>query len=196
MTIVKKILWNIHITQQKDKASQGQSRAGGSGCNPKNSFLLEIDTLCTEHWSSLPFHLLWPVISPLPFLVAWLMIIDSCSLVYNYLSVQLGSVPCSWARIFQRVLYSLNIQSLLKAKQHNTLKSSKITIYFQRTETKEKEPANSNTNEGEVILVDWATFFCTPVNHDCNSHLFTLHHNWFVLYVACLKSLFFYFTSP
>jgi len=98
-----------------------------------------------------------------------------------YLSVQLGSVPCSWANIFQLVLYSLNIQSLLKAKQHNTLKSSKITIYFQRTETKEKEPANSNTNEGEVILVDWATFFCTPVDHDCNSHLFTLHHNWFVL---------------
>ena len=47
-----------------------------------------------------------------------------------------------------------NIQSLLKAKQHNTLKSSKITTYFRSTETKEKEAANTNTNEREVILVD------------------------------------------
>jgi len=47
-----------------------------------------------------------------------------------------------------------NIQLLLKAKQRNTLKSSKITTYFRSMETKEKEAANTNTNEREVILVD------------------------------------------
>jgi len=47
-----------------------------------------------------------------------------------------------------------NIQSLLKAKQRNTIKSLKITTYLRSTETKEKEAANTNTDEREVILVD------------------------------------------
>ena len=48
----------------------------------------------------------------------------------------------------------LNIQSVLKDEQRNALKSSKITDYFQNTESQKIEVADSETNDGEVILVD------------------------------------------
>ena len=48
----------------------------------------------------------------------------------------------------------MNVQSHLTAKQRNALKSSKITDYFQNTETNERGAADSKTNSGEAILVD------------------------------------------
>ena len=74
LTIVNKISWNIHIARWKNKASQGRSRAGGSGCK-KKSFLLEIDALCTEHRSSLPFHLLSPWSLSLPPCLQWSLVL-------------------------------------------------------------------------------------------------------------------------
>jgi len=50
-----------------------------------------------------------------------------------------------------------NVRSLLKAEQPNALKSSKVTAYFQNTEIQKKEKkevADSETDGGEVILVD------------------------------------------
>jgi len=68
----------------KEQSKPGTKQGQRVRMQSRKTFLLEIDMLCTEHQSSLPFHLLWPVISSLPFLVAHLMIIGSCSLVYNY----------------------------------------------------------------------------------------------------------------
>jgi len=47
-----------------------------------------------------------------------------------------------------------NVQSHLKAEQHNTLRSLKITAYFPNTETEKMRAADSGTNGGKVIWVD------------------------------------------
>ena len=47
-----------------------------------------------------------------------------------------------------------NVRSHLKAKQRDTLKSSKITAYFPFAETKKMGAVGSGTNSSEVIWVD------------------------------------------
>jgi len=56
---------------------------------------------------------------------------------------------------FSNIFPSLsNVQSYLKAKQHNTLKTSKITCYFQNMETQEKVALDSETDGGELSVVN------------------------------------------
>ena len=47
-----------------------------------------------------------------------------------------------------------NLQSHLKAEQHNKLNSLKITAYFPLVETKKKGAVDSGTNSSEVIWVN------------------------------------------
>jgi len=85
----------------------------------------------------------------------------------------------------------LDVQSLLKAKQQNVLKSSKITAYFQNMEIQKKEAADSKTDGGEVILVNWVTFCACPLTVlvICTY----LHFVVIVLYYNMSKVIFFLF---
>jgi len=47
-----------------------------------------------------------------------------------------------------------NVWSLLKSKQCNALKSSKITAYFQNAETEKKEAGDGEIDGKEVIIID------------------------------------------
>ena len=56
---------------------------------------------------------------------------------------------------FSNLLHTLsNVRSCLKARQCSALSNSKITTYFQNTETKEKEISDGETDNREVIEVD------------------------------------------
>ena len=47
-----------------------------------------------------------------------------------------------------------NVQTHLKAEQHNTLKSSKIMSYFHSMKTKENEASVGETDGRGVIVLD------------------------------------------
>jgi len=62
---------------------------------------------------------------------------------------------CSHEPEFSGFFHTLsNVQSHLKAEQHNTLRSSKIMAYFPNTKTEKRRAADSGTNASEVIWVN------------------------------------------